>query len=331
MTIASAAATAQIARPGAARAARGANADGAAWPDEYQCGESNCVDVISTLRMRVGAVSSAAARRRGGAPAFCGGLTSPQHDPMAPPATAVLLVLFALSTALGARVAIKINDDPSTASHSSYGATPAPAPSHAHAHHHSNSDEPTESPEPPALPEDHDVHCKAEILRRVSLAGGAHFTLRENDVVVGKGELRKRNVPSGALPLRILTRIHHVFSFQCTSPCSLELSVNFKPHISCRRRQGGLYRRARRESRLSRAPHRTDRARRQILADHQEGQARRIGRGHVDAAAAAHASAAAAVGTGRVALTRRTLLSTARASSGRGARAVAFQCRCLLH
>jgi hypothetical protein len=120
------------------------------------------------------------------------------------PASAVLLVLFALSTALGAHVAIKINDDPSTASYSSYGATPAPSHAHAHAHgqahHHSNPDQPTEPPEPPAAPDDRDVHCKAEILRRVSLAGGAHFTLRENDVIVGKGELRKRNVPSGALP-----------------------------------------------------------------------------------------------------------------------------------
>ncbi len=116
------------------------------------------------------------------------------------PASAVLLVLFALSTALGAHVAIKINDDPSTASYSSNGATPAPSHAHAHAHAHSNSDEPTEPPAPPAVPDDRDVHCKAEILRRVSLAGGAHFTLRENDVIVGKGELRKRNVPSGALP-----------------------------------------------------------------------------------------------------------------------------------
>ena len=117
------------------------------------------------------------------------------------PASLVLLVLFALSTALGAHVTIKINEDASTASYSSYtpnGATPAPAHAHAQQHHHANAAKPTEPPPPPAMPDDRDVHCTAEILKRVSLAGGAHFTLRENDHVVGKGELLKRNVPPGA-------------------------------------------------------------------------------------------------------------------------------------
>jgi hypothetical protein len=48
------------------------------------------------------------------------------------------------------------------------------------------------------LPDDRDVKCTAEIYRAVSLKNGAHFTLRDGAVTVGKGEILKMNVAPGA-------------------------------------------------------------------------------------------------------------------------------------